>query len=514
MAKAKKDVSPETVKKLVGLLGEPEKGELNYDGKERPLSRLGALRDLKHLREIGVLKSPGKKLGVNLHVHTNESFSVFNSPTEAAWEGYAAGLEVLGINDHYTIAGHKEFGEACKILSLKAAFNIEAMAMSEEAKRNGERYNDPKNPGRTYLCGKGVVRDLEPGSSSEKLVAEMRAAFRRRCENMTLKVNALLNEVDLSLNLSFQDVLKLTPRGNVTERHIVQAVTELVKGRFPQLENCKAFLTRLIGSFDEEDLSSEDQFQDLIRNSLLKAGGPAYVEEPLEAFPSIQRIVQLFVDYGTIPTYPVLGNPVTEKEKDLDSLFNELEGYGIYAVEVIPKRNTRKRLKQILTVAGKHGFPVFNGTEHNTKTPEPLLDMFSRDPAFLPVFERGAFLVLGNQFLSRYAGKGYVNRSGELATKDRRLAVSFFAFAGRLMWPEEVLEWLTEIGEGDALKVVLGLYSLLGYGEPRELRVRPDFRVPDDLLMKTWVKDDHLVFADGDVRKELGKIVQRSVTIT
>ncbi len=513
MAKEEHYVLPERVKKLVSLLGEPEKGELNYDGKERPLSRLGALWELKHLEETGVLRSPEKRLGVNLHIHTNESFSVFNSPTEAAWEGYAAGLEGLGINDHYTIAGHREFGEACGILSLKATFNIEAMAMSEEAKRNGERYNDPKNPGRTYLCGKGVVHDLEPGSPSGKLLAKMIAAFKRRCEKMTEKVNALLNEVDPSLNLSFQDVLKLTPRGNVTERHIAQAVTELVTRRFPKSKNRKAFLTRLIGSFAEEDLSSEYQYQDLIRNSLLKTGGPAYVEEPPEAFPSIQRIVRLFVDYGAIPTYPVLGNPVTEKEKDLGSLFDELEGYGIYAVEVIPKRNTRKRLKQILTVAAKHGFPVFNGTEHNTKTPEPLLDRFSRDPAFLPVFERGAFLVLGHQFLSRYAGKGYLTRFGELAIKDRRLAVSFLAFAGRLIWPERVLEWLTEIGEGDALKVVLGLYSLLAHEEPHELSVKPDFGVSDDLLRRTSVKDDHLVFADGNAKKELGKVMQRSITI-
>jgi len=513
MAKEEHDVSPETVKKMVSLLGEPEKGELTYDGKERPLSRLDALRKLKHLEEMGILKPPEKLLGVNLHIHTNESFSVFNSPTEAAWKGYAAGLEVLGINDHYTIAGHREFGEACRILGLKATFNIEAMAMSEGAKRNGERYNDPKNPGRTYLCGKGVVQDLEPGSSSGKILGEMRAAFRRRCEEMAEKVSALLKEVDPSLSLAFHDVLKLTPHGNVTERHIAQALTKLVKHRFARPKDRKAFLTRLIGSFDQEDLSSGDRFQDLIRNRLLKAGGPAYVEEPPEAFPSIQRIVQLFRDYGAIPSYPVLGNPVTEKENDLDSLFDEMEGYGIYAVEVIPKRNMRKRLQEILSVAEKHGFPVFNGTEHNTKTPEPLLDRFSRDPMFMPVFERGAFLVLGHQFLSRYVGRGYVNRSGELAVKDRRFGVSFFAFAGRLSWPEEVLEWLSQTGKSDALKVLLGLHSLFGREEPRGLRIKPYLKTLNRLLGKIQIEDDRLLFADEDAEIDFVNRVKKSGTV-
>jgi len=35
---------PEDAKKLVDLLGRPERGELNYDGKERRHSRLEALK--------------------------------------------------------------------------------------------------------------------------------------------------------------------------------------------------------------------------------------------------------------------------------------------------------------------------------------------------------------------------------------------------------------------------------------------------------------------------------------
>jgi len=503
---------PVDVKKLIDLLGQPEKGELNYDGKERPLSRLEALRELKRLEAKGIISPPKKRFGVNVHIHTSESFSIFRSPTEAAWAGYRAGLEVMGINDHYTISGHKEFRRACKILGLKSTFSIEAMAMSEEAKNSGERYNDPKNPGRIYLCGKGVVHDLEAGSASEHLLRSIRRAFRERCERMTEKVSSLLSSIDSSLSLSFDDVLKLTPHGNVTERHIAQAVIETIRSRYPKREDQRKLLEKMIGNINDEDLSREDKLQNLVRNRLLKANGPAYVEEPKEVFPSIETLVKLFRDYGAIPTYPVLGNPITEKEKNLDSLFGELEEYGIYAVEVIPKRNTRERLREVLKEAEKHGFPVFSGTEHNTKAPEPLLDEFSKDPEFLPVFMKGANLLLGHHFLSEYCGKGYLRSGGELTFEDREAGAAFFSFVGKITWPDETLKWLREIGAENAYKVVLGIYSLFAGEESKELIVQRGFKVKDEILQGIEAKGDE-VFKDDETRSMFKESVANLVKI-
>ena len=501
---------PEDAKKLVDLLGLPERGELNYDGKERRLSRLEALKELKRLEVEGVIPPPNRRIGVNVHIHTSESFSVFKSPTEAAWAGYRAGLEVMGINDHYTISGHAEFREACKILGLKATFSIEMMAMSEEAKKSGERYNDPKNPGRIYLCGKGVIHDLEVGSPSERLLNSVRRAFRKRCEKMTEKVNSLLSSIEPSLNLSFKDVLRLTPRGNVTERHVAQAVIETIRSRFPDEEDQKNLLEKLIGKISDEDFSREDKLQNLVRNKLLKAGGPAYVEEPEEAFPSIERVVRLFRDYGAIPTYPVLGNPITEKEKNLDSLFDELEEYGIYAVEVIPKRNTRERLQEILKEAERHGFPVFSGTEHNTKAQEPLLDGFSKDPEFLPVFRKGANLLLGHHFLSEYCGRGYLREDGRLTFEDRKAGISFFSFVGKITWPDETLKWLREIGRENAYKVILGMYTLFMGKEPKELIVKEGFKVSSEILQGIDVNE---VFKDDETKRRFEEATANFIRI-
>lgn len=499
-------VFPERVQKLIKLLGEPEEGELNYTGKKREMSRLDALRELKRLEKEGIIPPPKKHGWVNVHIHTSESFSIFRSPAEAAWEAYRAGLEIFGINDHYTIAGHKEFGEACKILGLKAAFSIEAIAMSEEARERGERYNDPKNPGRVYLCGKGVIRDLKPGSPGDKLLRMMRKALRERYKEMTKKANMILKRVDPSLSLTFDEVLKCTPRGNVTERHVAQAIAELLKARFPNNSKLKEFLRKLFGDI-EIDISSNAALQDLIRNNLLKAGGAAYVEEPPRAFPSLEKLVSLFREYGAIPTYPVLGNPVTEKEANLNSLFDELENLGIFAIEVIPKRNTEERLREILRIAGEHNFPVFNGTEHNTKSPQPIVDEKSKKKEFLPTFKRGAYLILGHQFLSKYAGVGYVNAKGKLTFEDRKFGISFFSFLGRITWPDDVLEWFISIGEENTLKIAFGLYFLLGektYG----WIVKQGFRVPEDVLNAIEIVNGKCIFKNEDAKTKFEHLVK------
>src|SRR5208283_5737217 len=98
---------------------------------------------------------------------------------------------VLGINDHYTIAGHEEFRRACEIAGIAAAFSLEAVAMDRDAEAQGMLLNDPDNPGRVYLCGKGVTR-IPPDSSTEmQNLTRMRGALERRNREMTEKVAAL-----------------------------------------------------------------------------------------------------------------------------------------------------------------------------------------------------------------------------------------------------------------------------------------------------------------------------------
>jgi hypothetical protein len=181
----------------------------------------------------------------------------------------------------------------------------------------------------------------------------------------------------------------------------------------------------------EGTIDDAASFQDFIRAKLVKSGKPAYVDESKEAFVPIERLVSLALDLGAIPTYPIMGNPVSPWEEDLDELFDRLESLNIHAVEVIPDRNTRERLAEIVSKASGRGYPIFNGTEHNTKTAAPLVDRFFFDEEFRPHFERGARVLLGHQSLRAAGKEGYVKDDGTLPDGGREASVKRTEEAGK-----------------------------------------------------------------------------------
>jgi len=486
---------------LVRALGNPRKGEFTYDafiashrGKAwASIDRLEALAELKRLADAGKIPGPDRRRGTNTHIHTNESFSIFRSPCDAAWQGFNEGLEVLGINDHYTIDGHREFADACRILGLRATFSMEAIALDERYREQGIRCNDPGNPGRTYLSAKGVVHDLPQNSQGRRDLQMMREALAERNKGMIEKLNEILGRLEPKLRLTFDGVMVLTPRGNATERHVCQALAELIEQAIPSSSQRADYIRKLVGDFDEVELKTSASYQNMLRGRLIKAGRPAYVEESPRAFVSWERMIAMYRKYGAIPSYPVLGNPVVELEEDLDRLFSEIERSGLYAIEVIPHRNEHDRLAAILEAAEKRHCPVFNGTEHNTKTPMPLLDKWSAGDEFIGQFNRGADVLIGHQVLGRYAGMGYINASGGLSVPDRRYALSFFGFVGRLEQKPETLAMLEGLGGAAALRLLAGLHRIAPSAAAWTIRGRA--RIGSDQLSGIEVEEGKASFA-------------------
>jgi len=392
-------------------------------------SRLAALRALCKTVE------PRPRRGTNLHIHTNESFSVFRSPTEAVWQAVQEGVAVLGINDHYTIAGHKEFRKACKAARIPATFSMEAVAMDREAEVRGELTNDPGNPGRTYLCAKGVTRVPPDDSPAMKNLLRMRAALEQRNREMTDKVRKLFRERMNVEGPTWDDVLGLTPRGNATERHISKAV--LLRLREAAGTTGSALID-LVARLCEAEPGSDDDasLQNLIRSKLLKAGGPCFVQESPDAFLSIEDMRDLFLAFGAIPTYPVLANPITERERDIAALTARLEATNIFALEVIPHRNTKERLAEVIDTAKERHWPVFNGTEHNTPERRPMLAPLSLDPDFLPWFDGSAAVLLGHHALVARGEPRFVNDDGTPTISDAQERLNHFGCTGMAVWKE------------------------------------------------------------------------------
>jgi len=387
-------------------------------------SRLNALRQL--CAQLG----ERSRRGTNCHIHTNESFSVFRSPAEAVWQAAREGLAVLGINDHYTVAGHDEFRQACKIAGIEATFSMEAVGMDRAAEATKLLLNDPDNPGRVYLCAKGITRIPPASSIAARSLARIRAALELRNREMTVKVGQLFRERLDAEGPSWEDVRALTPRGNTTERHVGRAA--LVRLR--QIAAARGMpvsevIERCCGTAPPAG-ADDAALQIFLRGKLLKAGAPCYVRETEDAFVSSEDLRDMFLAFGAIPTYPVLGNPVTSGERDVEALLDRLEASGFFAIEVIPHRNTRERLTEIVSAARRRWWPVFNGTEHNTPEARPLLDPFALDAEFEPWFRQSTALMLGHQLSVSRGEPGFVGEDGRPTIRDARTRFEYFSNLG------------------------------------------------------------------------------------
>jgi hypothetical protein len=392
-------------------------------------TRLATLRSLCSARPVA------PRCGTNLHIHTNESFSVFRSPTEAVWQAVEENLAVFGINDHYTCAGHDEFRRACEIAHLPATFSMEAVAMDREAAAAGQLTNDPGNPGRTYLCAKGITCIPPDDSDAMRGLNQMRAALDRRHRAMAEKVRLRLEEAAGAPGPGWDVIAGLTPRGNVTERHIAKAAAQWMRDLADSRgEPLGEVVAQCCDAKPPGDAEDDVALQNFIRSKLLKAGGTCYVEEAPEAFLGIEAMRDLFLGFGAIPTYPVLANPVTDGERDIHALMDRLESMRIFALEVIPERNTRERLVEVIGAARERNWPVFNGTEHNTPAPAPLLAEISLDPDFLPWFETSAAVLLGHHKLVADGQPGFVDVGGTPTISDAAERLNHFGRVGAAVW--------------------------------------------------------------------------------
>jgi len=112
----------------------------------------------------------GEPLKVNNHIHTPYSFSAFQSIEEAVRMADSEGVKILGINDFYVTEGYEEFIEKCRIYHIFPLLNFELIGINREDQQSGIRVNDPGNPGRTYITGKGLAfPSILPAEQQQKL---------------------------------------------------------------------------------------------------------------------------------------------------------------------------------------------------------------------------------------------------------------------------------------------------------------------------------------------------------
>lgn len=314
---------------------------------------------------------------VNAHLHTPYSFSAFDSIPQAAQMAADQGVKVVGINDFYSMDGYAEWDRETRARKLYPLFNIEFISLNSEDQAAGVRVNDPNNPGRTYISGKGlaypVQLDGEPAAQLAAVKQESNLQVAAMCE----KVAKLFEGQGVEFGWNEATIREKLTKGSLRERHLAKAIRMAVARLFPDAGAQKAFYENLFGGKAlKSDIAADAKVENEIRGNLLKAGGAAFVPETPEAFLPMATVRQIILAAGGIPTYPFLADDAkggfTDFEGDLEKAAATLKERGFYSAEFITTRNSVEVLERYAQYLWDQGFVVTFGSEHNTPAMEPI----------------------------------------------------------------------------------------------------------------------------------------------
>ena len=318
-----------------------------------------------------------KIVDVNAHLHTPYSFSAFKDIGQAVGMAASEGVKVVGINDFYSMDGYREWDEECSKRRLYPLFNIEFISLNAEDQKAGLRVNDPNNPGRTYLSGKGLAYPVKLSGKGARMLSDVRRESNAQVEKMCAKLNDHLDEVKAGFRIDFRKLTEELTKGLVRERHLAKGLRLEVDSVAKTDADKLGIYERIFsGNPLKAPLNDVAAVENEIRSKLLKAGGAAFVPEDPKAFLPMETVQELLTAAGGIPTYPFLADNAkgefTDFEADLQKAADTLRRRGIRSVEFITTRNTTAVLEQYAGFLTDEGFIVTFGSEHNTPAMEPV----------------------------------------------------------------------------------------------------------------------------------------------
>jgi len=382
-------------------------------------------------------------LRANAHIHLPPNFSAFRSVDQAVALAADQGVRALGASNYYDFDVYGAFASQAWRRGVFPLFGLEVIALVEDLQRASILVNDPGNPGRMYLCGKGIVRFERMTRAARDLMNWIRQSDAERMRLMAALVEGVFSAHGLNTGLHEAAIIDRIAsrsgldRRSVTlqERHVARAFQEVLFRLTPPGERA-AKLGAILGKTAPGSAGDPLKVQQEIRSSLMKVGRPAFVTEK---FVDFDQACRLILELGGIPCYPTLADgakPVCAFEDSPEKLAEALLRRRIYCAEFIPIRNEPDVLERYVRALRGLGFVVTAGTEHNTPDLLPLEPRCVRGlpvpPEVREIFKEGACVVAAHQFLALHGRRGYVDETGNLnadyTNGERR--ISFFARLG------------------------------------------------------------------------------------
>lgn len=377
----------------------------------------------------------GFPLKVNNHIHTPYSFSAFSSIEEAVKMAVSEDVRILGINDFYVTDGYTEFIEVCKKNGVFPLLNIELIGISKADQEAGIRVNDPGNPGRTYISGKGLSHPSVLPEKQQRKLDSIVAESNRQVEKMIALLNQWLNEQETGLSISVDEIMEKDAMQLLRERHVAKAMRQTLQESARSSIEFATLISKVYGGkSSDKNWGDIAGLEEELRARLLKSGAPAFVPEDERAFLPLEEILQIIRDAGGIPTYPMLldgtGGELTSFENGREKLAKVLKERGFSSVELIPLRNNIDILKAYAEYFYKEGFMVSFGTEHNTTAMRPITvdckDGVQLDESLLNISFKGAACVAAHQYLlAKEINKDFYSR-GQLEELGQAVFYHFF----------------------------------------------------------------------------------------
>ncbi len=270
------------------------------------LERLSISHDLDERMPIGEPRPH------NTHIHLPPNFSAFDSVGEAVDAARAEGVVMLGVSNYYHYGVYAEFAREARAAGIYPLFGTEIICLHDNLVQAGVRINDPANPGKMYICGKGIAEFDPPNIEASRLLQTIRDKDSLRMAEMVDRLGEVFREAGFDAELDEAQVKEMVVRRHgcptdsvyLQERHVAQAFQERMAERLSADETA-GVLARAYGGPPKADPGHAVATQNEIRSRLMKAGKPGYVTETFVDFDHAYRLI---VALGGIPCYPVLAD--------------------------------------------------------------------------------------------------------------------------------------------------------------------------------------------------------------
>ena len=367
--------------------------ELNAPEKE---IRLEALRGLRAMLDAGEIEEPGRTADTNNHVHTTYSFSPY-SPAAAVYYAYMSGLCTVGIVDHDSISGAREFIEAGEIMGITTTIGCEVRVSFADTPFKGRTLNNPDEPAVAYIALHGLPHNKI--GEMDGLLSQIRAKRNERNKKQVEKLNEIMKPYGLALDFE-TDVEPLSMArdgGSITERHILFGLTKKLIEKYGRGEKLIRFLENDMGIAlkpnvkkmleDTEFFAYEYDVLNVLKSELVPR---FFIAQGEDSFP-VKKVVDYARALGVIPTYCYLGDvaesPTGDKKAQkfedeyLDDLFLYVKELGFEALSYMPSRNTMEQLARVMDKCRELDFFEISGEDINQPR-QSFICMKQRDDAF------------------------------------------------------------------------------------------------------------------------------------